>query len=164
MLFADKPTLFLAYASGWFEDPFLAYLEGRLKRRDVLLYGLARDRRVGEVWTRAAAERMLAADGILAVWTHGGAKASGVVAEVNFALDQELELCLLREPMVKPPAKWPDEKLWTLLRGVDGLFSLNYNIFSKWTCVDTGPMDDLVDEITTFAWRAKVKRAASQTP
>ncbi|MGD1100122.1 MAG: hypothetical protein ABR888_07285 [Thermoplasmata archaeon] len=103
---------------------------------------------------------MLKADGVLALWNRGGSKATGVVAEVDFALERDLDLCLLRQRLVDLPKNWPKNKLWTLLRGVDRLLSFEYTVFSKWTCVESGDMDEMVDEMATFAWRAKVRRAA----
>ncbi len=163
-VFGDNPTLFLSYIDdGWFDKPFSKFLEKRLRERGILLYRFIEDRRVGEDWRVAAARKMLEASGVLALWTHGGARADGVTAEVRFALEHGLEICLLREGRVPLPPKWPEGKLFVKLRGVDSGLSLGYNTFNQ-LCVVKPPMEDMLNEIAMFAWRAWAKGSPRSRP
>jgi hypothetical protein len=162
-MYADNPNIFLSYfTGGWFDSPFSKYLEKRLHDdHRVFLYRLDEDQRTGERWRTVGAEKMLAADGTLFLWTHGVVeKSEPVRSEMEFALKKDLNICLLKEDGVADPDKWVGDKLSVPLRGVDALLSAGYNTFSPLTCVNSRPMGETLNKVSVWAWRAYAKRVA----
>jgi hypothetical protein len=163
-MFADGPNLFCSHVESGFDQEFVDRLEEELKARSVYLYRLVRDKRIGEDWRKVAGPKILAADGMLSLWSARAARSGPMADEVRFAIDHQVPVCLIRQPLVDRPKEWGDDVIEIRLQGVDRLLTLEYNILPPWSWVKPA-LSELVADVVTFAWRShskKVARTATQ--